>query len=209
MSPEEKKKHDEREKQVLTFLTQSTEEINQAFSIIEGKSIINDRPKLILVFTALDIFYTYWQEYLGEKVSQKVGFPSWIDSFCFVEENNAYQSNQCLKKVTSRQLYELRNSLVHFYGLRRKTDNINLMVISDLKDKKYIDELTQKFDEKTKEVNVILQPKFLRDLIWEGGILMMEKMINNLKISPKKHVEGIKNIHTEVIERGAARIEFE
>ncbi|QQS59275.1 hypothetical protein IPN35_00065 [Candidatus Peregrinibacteria bacterium] len=209
MSPEERKKHDKREKKVVAFLTQSTEEINQAFSIIDGKPIINDRPKLILVFTALDIFYTYWQEYLSKKVSQKIGFPSWIDSFCFVKENKVYQSNPCLKKITSQQLYELRNSMVHFYGLRRKTDNVNLMVISDLKDQEYIDELTQEFDNKTKGVNVILQPKLLRDLIWEGGILMMGKMIDNLRSSPNKHIEGIKNIHTEVIERGAARIEFE
>ena len=46
------------------------------------------------------------------------------------------------------------------------------------------------------------------ELVCEGGYLMLERMRENLRSNPYRHIEGIARVYNEVRSRGAAGVEL-
>jgi len=213
-----KEKHDEKEKHVVAFLKDTTNEISYCIRYDDkGNPLIPNRAQLILLFVLADILSQYWDIYNGNSNKQSVYFTQWFKIFCTTDKNEKYSESEHLKKFSGQDFYECRNSLLHFYGIPRQSQGIQYIIAPDdqiikktrSKDKPQ-DLMKQIVDalDKDRSDYRIIQVEQIRHLIWRGGTLMIQKMKENLAKSPNFHIEGIDRIYKEVKDRGPMSIEM-
>jgi hypothetical protein len=112
--------YDRKIKIIMNFLRKADEEISDIFRFQnqDKKDVISASVQLILVFTFIDIVANYYHTYLGtESSSHTKKFYDFIENFCFTEKNTYFNKRKHMKNVTASDLKNLRNGLVHFYGI--------------------------------------------------------------------------------------------
>ncbi len=107
-------------KKIIKLLEEADDEISDIFRFKnqENKDVISSNVQLILVFTFIDILGNYYDAYVGNKESGATKkFKDFVRDFCLVDENIYFKNRKHMKGITVEALKNLRNGLVHFYGI--------------------------------------------------------------------------------------------
>ncbi len=188
----------------MNFLSETLEELSYAFT---GSTSLTTRTQLALSFTLVDVLSTYWLTYIGEQyVPQRASFKRWIDGYCLTTSNNVYDSSKLLKEVTSSDLYRLRNSIVHFYGLPREND---IMIAPKAWTTDKTETFIKDMRDKTGIQQFCIESVIFFDMVRAGGALLLNEMKDNMRHDPNSHIEGIKRLHAETSSRGAVKIDLD
>ena len=207
-------KHSLKDKEVFLFFREVTEDIGSAFVLEKetGNDYVAQRVQLIVVFTFIDTMANYWFEYLGRKDgTPKIRFNDWCNAYCFNNKNHEYKGD--FLKINAENLYNLRSSLVHFFGLGERDTSFALMIAPNKAKDEEIDKWRKGF-KKIGHDGVFIKPKQLHNFVTEGGLLMLDDMRSNIEGSGidenKKwqHINGIDRIYKKIMLEGAARIQL-
>lgn len=141
-----------------------------------GTSTIEEKYKVMLLMTYVDIFSKIWSIHTEEADKpQKNKFQLWSNKFIFNESNNCSIKNENdIAPLNSVILYKIRNSLIHFSGLPN-IDKIAIFISSDSKSEFY-NRYPDKLKEKEKQEVLLLTPKILFPLIVEAIILTLNEI---------------------------------
>ncbi len=161
---------------LLNVLVLAVDEIEDLFRIVnqDGKGVISARLQLIALFTLIDILGNYYNEFLGKgSTTHTERFNTFVETFCFSDQNEKFKERKHMKGINANTLRNLRNGLVHFYGIGTQKDII--IISSDL-----VSSADEKADEIMKGIQrssiskdpVIVEPSELKDIIKRGASLM-------------------------------------
>lgn len=112
--------YDKKIKIVMDFLMKASDEISDIFRFKNQnkKDVISAPVQLILIFTFIDIVANYHLAYLGtDDPGPTKKFLDFVEKFCFTNKNIYFKERKHLKNVNASDLKNLRNGLVHFYGI--------------------------------------------------------------------------------------------
>lgn len=204
--------HSVREKYVTEKLVSIVDEFKSLFLQNNGEDIIPPRMQLICGFTVIDVLSHYWFLYLSSKTgTQSERFLNFVNSFCFTEINDVYTNSYFLNGIDAQKFCDLRNSLVHFYGIGRSEGCAIVANYSNKFTVEFIRNIAQSFRTKIPGL-VIIQPQEIRDLIVSASILMLERMMQEIEksqtdeIVKQNHIAGIGRIYNKLINEGAEGI---
>lgn len=160
-------------KKVMSFLSKADEEISDIFCFQnqDKKDAISASVQLILVFTFIDIVANYYHAYQGIKDSGPTKkFYDFVENFCFTEKNIYFKERKYMKNITVDDLKNLRNGLVHFYGIGTQK---NIIIASNGMKK---DEISKAVNEHSinKEPIVVI-PMELYTIVQGGTELFFKK----------------------------------
>lgn len=207
--------HREKEKEIVDFLIQAVEEAKHTFQKNEkGDDILPARVQLLVCFSMIDIFASYWHCYLKEKTDkQSERATQWLEQFCFSKENN--YNNLNLKNIDVNLILSLRNSIVHFFALPKPEENQpGIVLIQNNFPDDQIEVHEKKFKNKGAKV-LYLKPAWIKDWLIKGAELMFEEMMKNVELSKTdnkkawEHINGIGRIYEKIQVEGAKRIDLE
>ncbi len=205
--------HGAKEKEVFEFFNQIVKETTIVFlKDVSGGDRIPLRIQMIITFSLIDILASYWFEYLEKTGTQQERFCLWYKTFCKTYRNKKYLKNQQWNILSSSRLYQLRNSLVHFFGLSSKIENIYLSLVpNDLPDNEKSD--LEKRLNNHKYKTIVIKPNEFHELVREGGILMLEDWLENVRLAnsgdtnkKNAHIKGINKIWEKIRSEGASII---
>lgn len=202
--------HKKREKHVLKFLSKTSEEItNSVLHEGDDKSGFNSpRIRMLLCFVFVEVMANYWDQYkYGKSRKNSTSFPDWIREFCLNKRNKIFKESESLKYLVKKDLYNLRNSLIHAFAFPEETKIIISSGSMEEAHKNMEERLINKIS-KEKGDYILLNHKELFNLIFEGFEIMMKEFIKNIKDNSQVHIEGIKKISEELNRRGAESIEL-
>lgn len=208
--------HDEREKKVIRFLNDVVKEANVIALKNRGNDVISSRIQMIVVFSVIDVYSNYWREYYEKNYQHEKRFRKWYDTFCRTEKNEFYKENKDRwEKISSQRIYQLRNSLVHFFGLSNaEADKENLIHFSltfNSQDMKQIEDWEKAFEEEASPTFTIRPIDFYK-LVKAGAKIMLLEWVDLIKDSKKNptteksHIEGIERIYNRYKKEGAVNI---
>lgn len=210
-SPEVISEHNLREKAVIKFLTDTTGELTAGFRTFEnGSYILPERANFILCFSLVDVMRKYWEIYNdcpSNETHQKPSFIKWSDDFCFTEENGTFKKNKMLKRLNSNSLYNLRCSLVHFYGLSPHAEGISFSIAPNEASDEWILNTSKKLSKEHK-IYIILRSSDIHNLVYDGADVMLERMQKNIEFKPKFHMEAIERIYEKFRSEGVVGIDL-
>ena len=112
-------KFNEIEKFVLTYFQSLWDEINQSIHLLRKNGPDLVKSELCLCFVGADSLSRF-REIVNTGKEEKDNddrFREWIDDFVLNERNDIYKKYKREINCTSFIAWELRNSLLHFYGL--------------------------------------------------------------------------------------------
>ena len=204
--------HEKREKEVFNFFNGVTLETDSIFlKNSDSTDVIPLRIQMVVIFSLIDIFASYWYEYKGERGGQKDRFINWYDYFCRTNKNLKYKKDDKWDIIDSHRIYRLRCSLVHFFGLSEASELIYLALVSNNLPEKEIKELETRFTKL--KTNIIIKPHDFYVLVKNGGITMFNEWIENIKEAnngndnkKSEHIDGIERIWKKIQNEGAVGI---
>ncbi|MFC1662890.1 hypothetical protein ACFL04_01830 [Patescibacteria group bacterium] len=206
--------HAEKEKQVFQFFN---DVIIREINVVhlrdpKGNDAIPLRVQTVLTFSLLDILASYWFEFQDLQDTPKNRFQRWYDVFCKTDNNEEYKRGSDWKNVSSARLYNLRSSLVHFFGLSQESEGTYFSLVSNElpeKDRKELSKLTNKHGKKT----VVFRPRDFHKLISSGGVLMLESWQSMIQEAnrgdeekKKNYIDGINRIWSKIQLEGAVMV---
>lgn len=221
MYSEHKKKemlaqYKERDDKVFQFFGEVLEDIGSVFVRDDtGKELVSSRVQVITVFTFVDIVASYWFAYHNKTGTPTTRFTEWTREYCFTSRNKEFVGS-AFERLDALRLFELRNSLVHFFGLASSKDSPHNFAISpndDGKWKSVTEKLTKVLKKKGQELTVLESKKFY-NLALEGSVLMLDewKMIiseaQNDESKKMAHIEGIDRIFQRIEAEGALKVQM-
>ncbi|MFA6593891.1 MAG: SEC-C domain-containing protein [Candidatus Buchananbacteria bacterium] len=202
--------HNDREKKVFRFFNEVIEETNIILLKSEdGHDKIQSRIQMIIIFSLVDMLGGYWYTFLGQNGKTLERPKNWYNKYCATEENIHYKD--FWTELNVERLYVFRNSLVHFFGLGEKYDNIYISLASnnlpDKTHKNWQEEFSKKGDK-----TIIIRPEDFYNLIKEGGVLMLKEWGNMIKQAQTNrdkecyYINGIERVWDKIRKEGAVRI---
>ncbi len=209
-------RHNQKEKAVFEFFDAATKDTQIVYLKNDDMSdCIPLRIQMIIAFSLLDVFSSYWCEYLGKTPGIRERFCTWYDRFCKTDTKEEYKGNIQWAHLSSSRLYSFRCSLVHFLGMSDKAEGVYMALApNDLPEEKY-KVLQEKFMVKGKSSsNILIKPHSLHNLIKQGGKLMLEEWIETIKKSQgnkeikDEYIKGIERVYKKVMKEGAAKIKL-
>lgn len=203
--------HAQKEKDVTEFLMEAVADSNSLFPKKDTEpDFVSIRVQLIICFSLIDVFASYWYEYVDIQTTQSARFNGWLERFCFNDLNNEYKKER-FGDLDIDLLLKLRNSLVHFFAIPNGTNPGIVLTPNDFSDET-IKEHMRKFKNKGNNV-LYLKPIWIKRLLVSGAKLMLEGMIKNITLAKSDdskgwdHINGIDRIHKKTQLEGAKRID--
>lgn len=204
-----KKDHEEREKIVFAYLNKIVSDTNIIFYQEKNIFVIPLRIQLIISFSLLDALASYYFEYTGTSTAiQKVRFKEWVKKYCLVKKNSEYEINEFWSRVDEHCLYQLRSSLVHFFGVNAKCGEVYVSIANNNINDKAIHEKEFELSGMGADT-VLIRPHDLHKIIKKGGILMLNEWHDILSKSSSDislsnpHIQGIKRLMDKINVDGA------
>jgi len=170
------------------------------------------KSELCLVLTCADSFsrfYKVFQGYNENELNNKneERFKAWLNDFVFTEENEIYKKQKEKIYCNSDSVWELRNSLLHFYGLPKpQKDGTRISFCSSGNSDEC--EKLKKFIKERGEKIVLIDPYQLIELIFYGLLVQLEKMKEMIKNEPKNYIDRVLLAHKIATTEGAAFIDI-
>lgn len=198
---------------ILEVLPTFTAELHQLFyKTDQDEEIVPSRMQLIGSFTTIDVLANYWSEYIGISGKPSERFHEYLKRFGLVEANKTYANRKYLSNLTTEELYEFRNGLVHFYGLYGNKYGI-LPNPSKTASQEQLDTAYKNFKVLGRSQRIemtFIQPLELKDLIIESAALMLEhfkeREFNPSVDTRVPHAKGINRIYQKIQKEGASVI---
>jgi len=208
----ENNNHEQREREVFDFFNGITSETDSIFlKNNDNTDVIPLRIQMVVVFSLIDIFASYWYEYRGEEKGQRERFTSWYDTFCRKKINSRYNEGGKWDVIDQDRIYRLRCSLVHFFGLSSASEPIYLSLVSNNLPEKEIKDLEARLNKL--KTNIIIKPHDFYILVKNGCIVMFNEWIKNIHEAndgddnkKREHIEGIERIWKKIQNEGAIGI---
>jgi hypothetical protein len=204
--------HNKREKFVIDFLTEVANETNIIY--LKGESG-NDRVPLriqvIIVFSLLDVFANYWCEYRNNREKPRKRCCDWYEQFCKTDRNEEFVRDKQWAILSSSQMYDLRDSIVHFFALPEERENLSISLEPNNLPVAESQNLRNEFKKTGKNI-LIIKPHDFHKLIKKGGIVMLKDWANNIKASRNdkakgdEHIAGMERLWNKVNKEGAVKI---
>lgn len=155
--------HKEKDDKVFYFFKEVLDDIGSVFVHNDsGKELVSSRVQVVIVFTLIDIVASYWFAYHGRTGTPTQRFTEWMNKYCFIPGNKEF-SNSAYTKPNGERLFELRNSLVHFFGLASKKDALHNFAIAP-NDDKWVT-VTEKFTKVLKKKDRIFLSSKAKDFM--------------------------------------------
>ena len=210
--------HNKREKFVIDFLTEVANETNIIYLKGEnGNDRIPLRIQMIINFSLLDVFANYWCEYRNNLENPHKRCCDWYDQFCKTDRNEEFARDRQWATLSSSQMYDFRNSIVHFFALPEEKGDLYISLMPnntpDAESQSLYD-LLDKLKKSGKNV-FIIKPHNFHKLIKKGGIIMLEDWANNIKTSKidkakgDEHIAGMERLWNKVNREGAVKISLD
>jgi len=109
------------EKEILSHLKKIRDDIGNSVEILRKNDKTLVKSEVCLAFIGADTFARFYEIMKGEREDDsKKRFRVWLDAFVFTEKNEEYRKYKNKIKCGSATAWELRNSLLHFYGLPKR-----------------------------------------------------------------------------------------
>lgn len=204
--------HEQREAEVFSFFNGVISETSAIYLKNDNNiDIIPLRIQMIIIFSLIDIFASYWYEYKGEVDGQKDRFISWYENFCRINKNKEYINKHIWSEISSNRMYNFRSSLVHFFGMSEKSEEIYLALVSNYLQKVEMEALELQINKTAK--SIIIKPHEFYILVKNGATLMLESWIQNIRQANEgnndkktEHIDGIERIWEKIQKEGAVQI---
>lgn len=205
--------HSAKEKEVFDFFTDAVGEIQVPFLASGCEGYVGVRVQMILAFTFAEILSNFWDCYInggGQSRGPEDKVKEWFNAYCATNRNKFYKTGPYFKKLGIQPLLDLRNSLVHFFGMSPQKSGKHIVLGSS-----HMDVITfEKYKKGFGADVAVLKPIEFYQLFKEGGLLMMEKMLENVRLSATnedkkwEHVEGIDRIFKKFMVEGAVQLKI-
>lgn len=208
MTQQELKEHELRERAVMQFFTDITEEVKTIFFTPDCEKIVSIRIQTITAFVFAEVLSNYWDCYTKQNRAPTARLTDWINIFCGTDENSTYQTIHHFQTLGAEPLLELRHSLIHFFGLSRQKEGKQITLGSSDMD----DEVFKKFEKGFTSGVAVLKPIHFYQLFRDGALLMMNKMLTNVRLSvtdeskKQEHINGISRIFDKFQAEGAMQV---
>jgi len=164
------------------------------------------KSELCMAFICADTFSRIYKIYQGsteDELDHEIGkrFKSWFACFVFTEKNSIYRDYSAEINCDVGFAWEIRNSLVHFYGLPDPQKNGFFTSFSTGVDAAYMRYIERRFKERGKTVKV-LHADYLIKAILDGLLPQLEAMTEMIKENPREYVDRVLLAHKIVMEQG-------
>lgn len=174
------------EREMLNHLKKIWDDISNSVEILRKNDKTLVKSEVCLAFIGADTFARFYEIMKGEKNNNEKRFRLWLDAFLFTEKNEEYHKYKNQIKCDSATVWELRNSLLHFYGLP-KSGEIGFGQWSEDEQKKLreyikVNKLQQSFR--------IINPYYLIKAILRGFLLQLLFFTELIENNPRKYIEG-------------------
>ena len=201
------REHALKEKAVMTFFKEAVKEVQAAFA--EGSDrFVGVRMQMIAAFTFFEVLSNFWECYINRHRGPNERLTDWFKTFCETNNNETYKTNAYFKNLGVEPILDLRHSMVHFFGLSPQRPDKQIALGSSHMDK----ETFEKYEKGFKGDVAVFKPTQFYELFQKGGLLMIEKMLDNIHSSNKdenkkwEHIEGINRIFEKFKSEGAMQI---
>lgn len=201
-----------KEEFVIAQLIQTLQETYNSIEILQKKDYL--RSQLCLAFITADSFSRFYYLQLEEKtewtkkeLNNRERFKNWLNKFVLNENNESYVKGKKELNCDAQILWELRNSLIHFYNLPQRREIVlgsNKFTDKKGKERKF----DQFYKEKTKTSILCLNPHMLSGAIIEGALAQITSLINKKHFNRKKYNTEINKLHKILKKEGFVTIEF-
>lgn len=202
---------DKIEKNVLSQIYQIFSDIFDSAQILDtNKRLI--KSQLCLVLIAADAFSRFYQvltdenyDIDNEKFNSEDRIRDWLDKFVLNSSNEVYKKNKSKIDCNSKIIFDIRNALIHSYGLPRKRNvNFGFPPMEENKWKEF-----KKFYYKKigKHIQVI-DPYILKQAIFQGFVQQRDVLVNMIENNSQKYIKGILKLNEILKEEGTVFVEY-
>ncbi len=204
--------HEQREKEVFNFFNGVISEMGIIYlKNDKGIDIIPLRIQMIIIFSLIDICASYWYEYKGVNDSPRNRFVSWYENFCRTRDNKEYKDKLEWSEISGNRIYDLRSSLVHFFGMSEFKERIHLALAPNILSTSELKEMEVKINKS--ERSLIIKSHDFNKLVKDGATIMLESWVEIIKQAnggdhDKKgvHIDGVERIWKKIQKEGAIQI---
>ncbi len=203
--------HQRKDDAVFRFFRGVMDDIQTLFRTDEqGHPQTSQRAQLVLVYTFIDVTASFWYAYLGKVGTPSGRFISWVESYALTKRNGDYSGTD-FEKVSPERLYSLRCSMVHFFGIARKDNEIDVGFAVNNTSAAELEKWRAAWRRSGRDV-VILTPWQLYVLVLEGVILMLDEWKGVIDLAQTDeeqkwaHIRGIDRVFRKIDTEGAAVI---
>lgn len=202
------KEHTIREKAVINFFNEAVREFQVSFLATGCERFIGVRIQTIIAFTFVEVLSSFWDCYINKQRGPDARIQEWFNTFCELDKNVIYKNNPYFKNLGVKPLIDLRHSLIHFFGMSPQKIGKQITLCSSDID----DETFEKFKNKFTKNIAVLKPIDFYQLFKEGGLLMIQKILENVEVSKinenkkQDHIKGINRIFQKFQTEGAMQI---
>ena len=202
---------DKIEKNVLAQIYQIFSDIFDSTQILDAnKRLI--KSQLCLVLIAADAFSRFYQALTDENYDidnedfhSEGRFRNWLDKFVLNSSNEVYRKNKSKINCDSKIIFDIRNALIHSYGLPRKRSvNFGFPPLEESKWKEF-----KKFYYKRTGKHIqIIDPYILKQAIFQGFVEQRDILVDMIKNNAQKYIKGILKLNKILKEEGTMFIEY-
>ncbi len=197
------------EKEFLRHLKKIHDDLNLSFTVIRnsqnGGTLV--KSELCLAFVGVDTFSRIFRIFQGAiegELDKNIEgrFKTWLSEFVLTNKNKVYKEHKEEIDCDVELAWQLRNSLIHFYGLP-SPEILPYHLGFAGGNLERLRELKQKFQEIGK-VNIrLIQPYYLIEAILYGLLVQLYAMKQMIKEKPKEYIDRILFAHKIIMLEGS------
>ncbi|MEA3464001.1 MAG: hypothetical protein U9R14_02930 [Patescibacteria group bacterium] len=205
------KEHKKRDDAVFRFFKEISEETHCVVAKdSNGNDLISARVQMIIAFSLIDVLANYWYEYRDCSGQTNERAKSWYSTYCATDKNEYYK--ELWQELSCNNLYKLRNSLIHFFGLGERCEDTYICLCQNNLPEDKRQKWQKDFLAKGRKT-FIIRPRDFSNMVREGAILMLKEwtgIVRNAQTDEKtkqEHIEGINRIWKKINKEGAVRVD--
>lgn len=207
MKSKAQQEFENKEKFVLGYFKTLWSEIRDSIENLRNGNNFLLKSEICLAFIGADSLSRFKEllETGKEEKNNEDRFRDWLDNFVLNDKNEVYKNNKNKIKCNSYDLYKLRSSLIHFYGLPSFKDKLIGFSSLDENSNKKFKELVKQDEEKSV---MLIDPYILIDAILQGFLTQLEITRNMIKdgdqLNHQIYISGIIKIYEIVQYEGSS-----
>lgn len=202
-------KYDKITKVVIESLLRTTQDLTNLFyKTPDDMEIVPPLMQLIGTFTVIDVLANYWYQYLGITGKPSERFNEYVNNFVFTNDNQEFSQRKYLQNISSEDLGDLRNNVVHFYGLGASHKFCIIPNLSKISSSDEIDRMIKSFKKINKNL-IFIQPFEFKKIITESAIVMLQRFQSDGSLAKNDkdrilYCHNVERIYQKLQNEGAA-----
>jgi len=178
---------EKKEKEVIDILVAKSGDLTNSLSVLEKTGENHLKSQTVLLMVMIDIFSRFELIFEGKnekQVKNSARFIGWLNKYAFTDQNEDYKNYKQFINCSAEQTYQIRNALLHFYGLPPRTKDEAICYINGQMTK-------EKREEFLKKNMRVVDVRSLENVIRQGVLLQFEYLKRIQKEDSKKYISGI------------------